>query len=265
VRHPTVNKVAFTGSTASGLKVKIAAAETGLKRITLELGGKSPLVVFDDADLEKAVDIANLGLFFNMGQCCIASSRVYVQEAVYDKFIELSVAKARSARIGSQLDPASTQGPQVDKIQFDRIMQYINNAKKEGATCATGGARSGSKGYFIEPTVFSNVSDSMTIAKEEIFGPVMSVMKFKTVEEVAKRANDTRYGLGAGIVTKDISKAFLLMNRLKAGTVYINCYDVFDPSAPFGGFKESGRGREGGEDGLEPYLEVKTVITKLSN
>jgi len=234
-----------------------------MKRTTMELGGKSPLIVFADADLEKAVDVANFGLFFNMGQCCIASSRVFVEESVYDKFVELSVAKAKMTKIGSPLDASSTQGPQIDDIQFQKILHYIDAGKKEGATCATGGARSGKTGYFVEPTIFTNVTDNMAIAKEEIFGPVMSILKFKTIDEVVERANNTRYGLGAGIATNDIKKALKLMSRLRAGTVYINCWDVFDPAASFGGYKESGQGREGGEYGLEPYYEVKTVITSL--
>ncbi|KAF8822145.1 aldehyde dehydrogenase [Cardiosporidium cionae] len=264
VRHPGIDKVAFTGSSISGKKVMIAAAESGMKRVSLELGGKSPLVVFDDADLDAAVEVAHLGLFFNQGQCCIASSRVFVQETVYDKFLAKAAARAKNVNLTSPQSATCTQGPQVDKIQYEKILNYIKKGKQDGATCITGGKASSGKGYYIEPTVFGDVEDSMTICKEEIFGPVMSVLKFKTIDEVVARANATTFGLGAGVCTRDLGKAMTMMHKLKAGTVYINCWDVFDAAAAFGGFKQSGLGRELGEYGLEPYIEVKTAISNLS-
>eukprot|EP00922_Rhytidocystis_sp_ex-Travisia-forbesii_P054077 GHVS01080226.1.p1 GENE.GHVS01080226.1~~GHVS01080226.1.p1 ORF type:complete len:420 (+),score=74.33 GHVS01080226.1:688-1947(+) len=264
VKHPDISKVAFTGSTNVGKQVMMKAAEHGMKKVSLELGGKSPLIVFDDADIDKAVEIAHLGLFFNMGQCCIASSRIFVQETIYDKFVEKCVARAKQVNMASPQDMQCNHGPQIDKIQCDKIMQYIEDGKKEGAKCQVGGNKKGGKGYYIEPTVFSDVKDEMKICKEEIFGPVMCLLKFKTVEEVVERSNATHYGLGAGVCTVDMGKAMRIANNLKAGTVYVNCYDVFDAAAPFGGFKQSGLGRELGEYGLEPYCEVKTVIADLT-
>eukprot|EP00921_Rhytidocystis_pertsovi_P016112 GHVQ01025444.1.p1 GENE.GHVQ01025444.1~~GHVQ01025444.1.p1 ORF type:complete len:514 (+),score=82.89 GHVQ01025444.1:182-1723(+) len=243
VKHPGISKVAFTGSTAVGKMIAKEAAEHGMKRVSLELGGKSPLIVFEDADMDKAVEVAHLGLFFNMGQCCIASSRIYVQESVYDEFVKKCVERAKKTTMCSTSDLACTQGPQVDKIQFDRILKYVEAGKKEGAKCLTGGKKKEGTGYWIEPTVFADVTDKMSIAQEEIFGPVMCVLKFKTVDEVIERANATEYGLGAGVCTRDMGKAMTVSNNLRAGTVYVNCYDVFDAGAPFGGFKHSGVGR----------------------
>eukprot|EP00922_Rhytidocystis_sp_ex-Travisia-forbesii_P054076 GHVS01080225.1.p1 GENE.GHVS01080225.1~~GHVS01080225.1.p1 ORF type:complete len:534 (+),score=87.87 GHVS01080225.1:88-1689(+) len=264
VKHPGIAKIAFTGSSKVGQHILMKSAEFGMKRVSLELGGKSPLIVFDDADLDKAVEVAHLGLFFNMGQCCIACSRVYVQESVHDKFLEKCVARAHKAKLSCPKDQDCTHGPQVDKIQFDKIMQHIEVGKKEGAKCCIGGKKKDGKGYYIEPTVFSEVQDKMKICQEEIFGPVMCVLKFKTVDEVIERANASQYGLGAGVCTVDMGKAMRVTNNLKAGTVYVNCYDVFDAAAPFGGYKQSGMGRELGEYGLEPYYEVKTVIADLT-
>eukprot|EP00922_Rhytidocystis_sp_ex-Travisia-forbesii_P054078 GHVS01080227.1.p1 GENE.GHVS01080227.1~~GHVS01080227.1.p1 ORF type:complete len:556 (+),score=73.11 GHVS01080227.1:75-1670(+) len=264
VKHPGVCKIAFTGSSKVGQHIMMRSAECGMKRTSLELGGKSPLIVFDDADIDKAVEIAHLGLFFNMGQCCIASSRIFVQESVYDKFVEKCVVRAKQANMSSPNDMNCTHGPQVDKIQFDKIMGFIEIGKKEGAKCQTGGQKKQGKGFYVEPTVFSEVKDEMKICQEEIFGPVMCLLKFKTIDEVIDRANATQYGLGAGVCTVDVGKALCVTNKIKAGTVYVNCYDVFDAAAPFGGFKQSGLGRELGEYGLEPYYEVKTVIADLT-
>lgn len=264
VSNHRINKVAFTGSSESGLKVLTEAAQSGLKRTTLELGGKSPLIIFEDFDLEHAVKIAHSGLFYNMGQCCIASSRIFVQESVYDKFVEMCKERAEQSVLCDPLNPKCTHGPQIDKIQYDKILRYINCGKNEGAVCITGGRPKDGPGYWIEPTIFIDVEDEMTIATEEIFGPVMCIMKFKSIDEVIKRSNCTKYGLGAGVCTRDIGKAVYVSNKLKAGTVYINCYDVFDPAAPFGGYKQSGQGRELGEYGLNPYLESKTVIADIS-
>eukprot|EP00920_Eleutheroschizon_duboscqi_P042454 GHVT01101381.1.p1 GENE.GHVT01101381.1~~GHVT01101381.1.p1 ORF type:complete len:522 (+),score=77.17 GHVT01101381.1:66-1568(+) len=264
VRHPLVDKIAFTGSTAVGKSIASYAAQDGLKRTTMELGGKSPLIVLQDADVKKAAEIAHGGLFFNMGQCCVASSRVFVHESIFDAFVAQLVPIAQKAVMAPPADCKCTQGPQVDKIQFDKILQFIETGKSEGATCLTGGKRFGNKGYYIEPTVFTNVTDKMKIAKEEIFGPVIVVMKFSTLPEVLERANATPYGLGAGIITKDYPKALKLAQEIKAGTVYINCFAVFDPAAPFGGFKQSGVGRELGARGLDAYLEWKTMIMDVT-
>ena len=259
--HPGVDKVAFTGSTEVGFEiVKNSTAHDQLRRITLELGGKSPNIVLDDADIDMAINQANFALFFNQGQCCIAGSRTFVHEKIYDEFVEKSAKSASTAVLGDSLDSATTQGPQVSKEQQDRVKSFIDIGKKEGAELITGGSIPDRKGYYVEPTVFAGVTDDMTIAREEIFGPVMSILKFSDIEEVIDRANDNEYGLGAGIVTKDIGKALHLVNGLRAGTVYVNCYDVFQPTTPFGGFKNSGLGRELGEAGLSNYLEDKTVV-----
>lgn len=262
-KHMDVHKVAFTGSTEVGQIVAADAAKSNLKRVTLELGGKSPNIIFPDADLDMAVEQAHFGLFFNMGQCCTAGSRTYVHESIYDKFVEKSKERALKRTVGNPFDPKTEQGPQVDEEQMNKILNLIESGKKQGATIVAGGKREGTKGYFIQPTVFSNVRDDMTIAQEEIFGPVMQLLKFKTVDEVIERANLNKYGLAAGVVTKDINNALQVANSLRAGTVWINCYDVFDSCAPFGGYNMSGNGRELGEYGLQAYTEVKNVVIKV--
>jgi aldehyde dehydrogenase (NAD+) len=261
--HMDIDKVAFTGEGSTGQIIMEAAARSNLKRVSLELGGKSPNIVFADADLDAAVEGAYLGLFFNQGQCCCAGSRLFVEESVHEKFVERLVKKAKTQKVGDPFDPQTTQGPQVSQEQCDRIMSYIEAGNKEGAKMLTGGKRVGDKGYFIEPTVFDNVTDEMKIAREEIFGPVMNILKFKNMDEVVKRGNQTFYGLAAAVWTKDIQKAHRLANSLRAGTVWVNCYDVFDAAAPFGGYKMSGQGRELGEYALEMYSEVKTVYVNL--
>ena len=261
--HKDIDKVAFTGSGEVGSLVMQAAAKSNLKRVSLELGGKSPNVVFADADLDAAVEGAYAGLFFNQGQCCCAGSRLFVEEAIHGEFVARLVEKAQQQRVGDPFDPLTTQGPQVNQDQFDKILGYIEQGKSCGAKLLTGGNRVGNRGYFIEPTIFDNVKDDMAIAQEEIFGPVLSVLKFRDVEEVIARGNRTFYGLAAAVWTKDIGKAFRIANGLRAGTVWVNCYDVFDAAAPFGGFKRSGIGRELGEYALQLYTEVKTVTVAL--
>jgi aldehyde dehydrogenase (NAD+) len=261
-RHMDVDKVAFTGSTEVGHLIMEAAAKSNLKRVTLELGGKSPNIVFADTDLDEAVEGAHFGLFFNHGQCCCAGSRVFVEEKIYDRFVEKSGARARKRTVGDPFDPKTEQGPQVDEAQFDKLMGYIESGRSEGASLVCGGERVGNKGYFIQPTVFADVQDDMKIAREEIFGPVMSIIPFKNIEEVIGRANRTEYGLAAAVWTRDIQKAHAIANSVRAGTVWVNCYNVLDVRAPFGGFKQSGIGRELGEYGLQQYTEVKTVIIK---
>ena len=261
--HMDIDKVAFTGETRTGQLIMEAAARSNLKRVSLELGGKSPNIVFADADLDAAIAGAYFGLFFNQGQCCCAGSRLMVEEKIYDEFVEKLVAKAKSQNVGDPFDMGTTQGAQISEEQFNRILGYIESGKNEGAKLLTGGGRCGTTGYFIQPTVFEGVRDEMKIAKEEIFGPVMSIMKFKDVDDAIARGNKTLYGLAAAVWTRDINKALKVSHALRAGTVWVNCYDVFDAAAPFGGFKMSGMGRELGEYALSHYTEVKTVTIAL--
>jgi len=264
VEHPDVDKVAFTGSTEVGKIIQQGAGKVNIKRVSLELGGKSPLVVFDDADLDEAVAIAHNGVFINQGQCCCASSRVFVQEGIYDKFVAKSKEYALKNRVvGDPFDEKTTQGPQVDEEQLNKILELIESGKKEGARLECGGGRYGDRGYFVQPTVFSNVTDDMRIAKEEIFGPVQQILKFKTLEEALERSNKTVYGLAAGVCTSNINNAILFAQGVQAGSVWVNCYNHFTPQTPFGGFKMSGHGRELGEDGLHEYCEIKTVTIKI--
>mmetsp|Transcript_17492 Transcript_17492/g.25713 ORF Transcript_17492/g.25713 Transcript_17492/m.25713 type:complete len:504 (-) Transcript_17492:387-1898(-) len=267
-RHPDIEKVGFTGSTLTGHKIMQSAAESNMKKVTLELGGKSPMIIFDDADVETAVSAAHVGLFLNQGQCCCAGSRLFVQEGIYDKFVKAAVEKVKSIKIGAYTEDKSQdegieQGPQVDSLQFNKVLSYIEKGKEQGATVACGGGRLGDKGYFVQPTVFTDVEDDMVIAKEEIFGPVMSILKFKTDEEVIERANRTMYGLGAGICSTNGARAISAAHQIRAGTVWINMYDNFDAAAPFGGYKRSGIGRTKGEDSLECWLQTKCVMMPL--
>jgi aldehyde dehydrogenase (NAD+) len=258
VEHKNVDKIAFTGSTEIGGLIAANAAKT-FKRVTLELGGKSPNIILGDlkgADLDYAVQQASFGLFFNQGQCCCAGSRVFVQENIYNEFVERSVEAAKKIRVGDPFDAATNQGPQVDNDQLTKILELVNSGKKEGAKLLTGGARHGTEGFFVQPTVFGDVKDDMRICREEIFGPVMQILKFKTIDEVIERSNSSEYGLAAAVFTKNIDNAIQVSNSLRAGTVWVNCYDNFDVAAPFGGYKASGYGREKGEYGLNNYLEV---------
>ncbi|KAF2880444.1 hypothetical protein ILUMI_25722 [Ignelater luminosus] len=263
VENHDVSKVAFTGSTEVGHKIMETAAKTNLKRVSLELGGKSPLVVFNDADLDEAVEIAHNAIFANHGQNCVAGSRTFVQSGIYDQFVKRATEKAKARKVGDPFANGIQQGPQIDQDMFNKVLRLIESGKKEGAKLETGGEKIGNEGFFIQPTVFSNVTDNMTIAKEEIFGPVQSIFKFNTLDEVIERANNTNYGLASGVVTKDINNALVFAQAVQAGSVWVNCYDAVTPQAAFGGYKQSGIGRELGEDSLKEYLEVKTISIKL--
>ncbi|XP_020980063.1 aldehyde dehydrogenase family 2 member B7, mitochondrial isoform X1 [Arachis ipaensis] len=263
--HMNVDKVAFTGSTGTGKIVLGLSAQSNLKPVTLELGGKSPFIVCSDADIDVAVEAAHSALFFNQGQCCCAGSRTFVHESIYDEFVEKSKARALKRVVGDPFRRGVEQGPQIDSVQFEKILKYIRSGIEDGAKLESGGERFGSKGYYIKPTVFSNVQDNMLIAKDEIFGPVQTILKFRDIEEVVQRANSTSYGLAAGVFTKSIDTANTLMRALRVGTVWINCYDVFDAAIPFGGYKMSGQGRVRGIYGLSSYLQVKAVVNPLKN
>ncbi|XP_042680032.1 retinal dehydrogenase 2 isoform X3 [Centrocercus urophasianus] len=261
--HVGIDKIAFTGSTEVGKLIQEAAGRSNLKRVTLELGGKSPNIIFADADLDYAVEQAHQGVFFNQGQCCTAGSRIYVEESIYEEFVRRSVERAKRRVVGSPFDPTTEQGPQIDKKQYNKILELIQSGITEGAKLECGGKGLGRKGFFIEPTVFSNVTDDMRIAKEEIFGPVQEILRFKTLDEVIERANNSDFGLVAAVFTNDINKALTVSSAMQAGTVWINCYNALNAQSPFGGFKMSGNGREMGESGLREYSEVKTVTIKI--
>ncbi len=261
--HRDVDKIAFTGSTEVGRLIVAAAGKSNLKKVTLELGGKSPNIVFADADLSTAIPGAASAIFFNHGQCCCAGSRLFVHKSVYDEVVEGVAHEARQIRLGSGFDPATQMGPLVSQEQLDRVCNYIDAGTREGAQMVTGGKRHGDQGYFVEPTVFAQTQPSMKIVQEEIFGPVVAVLPFDDLDEVVVQANATTYGLAAAVWTRDISKAHRLARRIKAGTVWINCYNVFDAALPFGGYKESGWGREMGRAAVELYTESKAVTTRL--
>jgi phenylacetaldehyde dehydrogenase len=259
--HPLVDKVAFTGSTEVG-RLIVHAAAGNLKKVSLELGGKSPNIVFDDASPDAVAGAAN-AIFFNHGQCCVAGSRLYVQQDRFDEVIAGVAEIAKSIHLGPGMEADTQMGPLVSDEQLRRVTGYLDSGLEEGATTITGGGRHGDTGYFVEPTVITNTRPDMKIVREEIFGPVVVAAPFQSIDDIAAAANDSDYGLGAGIWTKDISKAHALAKKLRAGTVWINCYNVFDASLPFGGYKQSGWGREMGHEVLEAYTEVKAVTTQL--
>ena len=259
--HPDVDKVAFTGSTEVG-KLIVQAAVGNLKKVSLELGGKSPNIVFDDADASAVQGAAN-AIFFNHGQCCVAGSRLFVERDKFDDVVNGVAEIAKNMKLGPGIDPDTQMGPLVSQEQLTRVTGFLESGREEGATTVAGGGRHGERGYFVEPTVITNTRPDMRVVREEIFGPVVVAEPFSDLDEIAKVANDSIYGLGAGIWTKDISKAHALAKKLRAGSVYVNCYNVFDAALPFGGYKQSGWGREMGHEVLENYTEVKAVTTLL--
>lgn len=261
--HMDVNKVAFTGSTEIGHVVMQAAGKSNLKRVSLELGGKSPFIIFGDVDVDEAAMYAYGAIMNNHGQNCCAGSRTYVHESIYDEFVAKAKTLAELRVVGDPFNAETAQGPQVDEEQFKKVLSFIESGKSEGATLQCGGERFGDEGYFIKPTVFSDVKDDMKIAREEIFGPVQSIIKFSDVDDVLERANNSSYGLAAGVVTDNINTALMMAQGLEAGSVWVNCYDVVTPQTPFGGFKMSGQGRELGEYALHEYTEIKTVTVNI--
>lgn len=264
VEHPGVDKIAFTGSTRVGKQI-VQTAARDLKRVTLELGGKSPSLIFADADVDKAAIGAALAIFFNSGQVCLAASRLYVERSVFDRVLEGVANAARSFKLGHGRDPDTMLGPLVSSQQQRRVLDYIEQGRQSGAEVITGGGTGPDRGYFVEPTIFANPDPQASIVREEIFGPVLVATPFDDPEEVVRAANDTRYGLAANIWTRDVSRAHLTARKLQAGTVWINTHGVNDPSAPFGGVKESGWGREVGEEGVLAYTETKTVTALLGD
>jgi phenylacetaldehyde dehydrogenase len=261
--HPDVDKIAFTGSTEVG-KLIVHAATGNLKKVSLELGGKSPNVVFKDADLDAAIPGSASAIFFNHGQCCCAGSRLYVEKPVFDRVVEGVAAEARKINVGSGLDPESSMGPLVSEEQMNRVCGYMESGLSEGAKAVVGGHKKGDKGYFVEPTVLVNTREDMKVVREEIFGPVVTAMPFDDPEEILPRANNSEYGLAAAVWTRDIGKAHRVAEALHAGTVWINCYNIFDAALPFGGYKQSGWGREMGHDALSLYTQTKAVCTKIA-
>ena len=260
--HPDVDKVAFTGSTEVG-KLILQAASGNLKKVSLELGGKSPNIVFDDADVKPTIAGASMAIFFNHGQCCCAGSRLYVQKDKFDQVVEGVAEQARKIKVGPGFDPDTNMGPLVSKEQLDRVCNYLESGYREGAEAVVGGTKKEGAGYFVEPTVLVKTSPNMKVVREEIFGPVVTASPFTDLDQLVAEANNSEYGLAAGVWTKDISKAHRIAHKLRAGTVWINCYNVFDAALPFGGYKQSGWGREMGHEVLELYTEVKAICAAI--
>ncbi|KAJ8580022.1 putative 1-pyrroline-5-carboxylate dehydrogenase [Rhizopogon salebrosus TDB-379] len=260
-----IEKVAFTGSTLVGRKIMEAAAKSNLKKVTLELGGKSPSIIFDDVDLEQTVKWVAHGIFMNHGQACTAGSRIFIQAGIYDAFLKKFTDHTLSLKVGDPFAKDTYQGPQVSQTQFERIMGYIKSGKEDGATIHVGGERHGENGYFVQPTIFTECKPTMKIVREEIFGPVAAVIKFTTEEEVVEQANDTLYGLACSVFTRDIDRAIRVAHSIEAGTAWINCANFVDVNVPFGGFKQSGIGRELGEYALEHYTNVKAVHINIGH
>ncbi|KAK9879195.1 hypothetical protein WA026_004043 [Henosepilachna vigintioctopunctata] len=263
VANDKVNKIAFTGSTEVGLKIQQASGVGRLKRTTLELGGKSPYIILADVDIAQAVEAAHNAVFYNQGQVCVSGSRTFIQESIYDEFVERSVERAKKRIIGNPFDLKTEHGPQIDETQMEKILGLIKAGERDGAKLLTGGKRHGDKGYFVQPTVFGDVEDSHVVAREEIFGPVQQLMKFKDLDEIIDRANSTNYGLAAAVFSKDIDTVNYLTQAIKAGTLWVNTYNAIVAQCPFGGYKDSGHGREMGEYGIKQYTEVKSVITAV--
>ncbi|MFS0762408.1 MULTISPECIES: aldehyde dehydrogenase family protein [Peribacillus] len=260
--HPDVDKIAFTGSTDTG-RLIMQAATKNLKPVSLELGGKSPNIVFDDATLEDAVNGAMFGIYFAQGQVCASGSRLFVQESIYDKFMDLFASKVQSIRVGNPLEATTQMGPQVSAQQLKTIEKYVAIGLEEGAELVTGGQRGKKNGYYFTPTIFGDVTNEMTIAREEIFGPVVSVIRFKDEEDALRQANDTIYGLASGIWTNDLKRAHRMARGIQAGTVYVNTYSMLDSTTPFGGMKQSGFGRELGVQAMDMYTHSKSVWIDL--
>ena len=260
--HMDVDKIAFTGSTEVG-KMIVHAATGNLKRVSLELGGKSPNVIFKDADMDVAIPGAASAIFFNHGQCCCAGSRLYIENDVFDKVVDGIAESAKKIRVGSGLEPKTQMGPLVSEEQLKRVCSYLESGLSQGAKAIAGVQKKGDKGYFVEPTVLVDTTEDMKVVQEEIFGPVVVAMPFSGAEEIVPRANDNVYGLAAGVWTRDISKAHRMAEQLLAGTVWINCYNIFDAAMPFGGYKQSGWGREMGHEVLNNYTQTKAVCARL--
>jgi acyl-CoA reductase-like NAD-dependent aldehyde dehydrogenase len=266
VAHPGIDKIAFTGDTSTGKAIMRGAADT-LKRITLELGGKSPNIVLPDADIDAAIRGATVGIFYGKGEVCAAGSRLLVDRSIKDEFVDKLVARTKKMVAGDPMDPKTRFGALSSRKQMDTVLEYIESGKREGAALVAGGARTDigtGKGYFVQPTVFADVRPEMTIAREEIFGPVLATLDFADLDEAIARANDTPYGLAAGVWTRDIKKAHYVARKLQAGTVWVNTYNVYDTAAPFGGYKQSGFGREMSAHAIEHYTQVKTVWVDLN-
>mmetsp|Transcript_10062 Transcript_10062/g.13156 ORF Transcript_10062/g.13156 Transcript_10062/m.13156 type:complete len:312 (-) Transcript_10062:233-1168(-) len=278
-RHMGIKKIAFTGSSGIGRRIVAASAESNLKKVSLELGGKSAMIICEDANLDEAAIACHIGLFINMGQCCCASSRILIHESIHDAFVKKVVDLAKTLRQGPceamkvatdvggdkpTAVPILDLGPQIDELQFNKIMGYIESGKAEGAKCLLGGKRVGNRGYFVAPTIFSDVTDDMKICKEEIFGPVMQLLKFSSNAEAVARANSSIYGLGAGVCSRDVGNAIAIANELEAGSVWVNSYDNFDNACPFGGYKESGWGSDKGEYALKNYTITKCVMIPIA-